>query len=183
MNVAPDSVELQPRRRGYACEAQQPGCAPASQKSGGSAAVPSEEPIMRFQSSDKRIPINAFQAQALIRSRAEDTTRMAKLSEHAPKDRSAVLVLVEGLRHHQWRVALGCALSLGGAKDGAPEAVAGLQRALSHSESSVRGDAAGSLALLTQHAEIDLDVLWQAYQCEDDMPAFLEMGEGSVGRS
>ena len=177
MNVAPDSVELQPRRRGYACEAQQPGCAPASQKSGGSAAVPSEEPIMRFQSSDKRIPINAFQAQALIRSRAEDTTRMAKLSEHAPKDRSAVLVLVEGLGHHQWRVALGCALSLGGAKDGASEAVAGLQRALSHSESSVRGDAAGSLALLTQHADIDLDVLWQAYQCEDDMPAFLEMGK------
>ena len=96
MNAAPDSVELQPRRRGYAYEAQQPARAPASQKSGGSAAVPSEEPIMRFQSSDKRIPINAFQAQALIRSRAEDTTRMAKLSEHAPKERSAVLVLVEG---------------------------------------------------------------------------------------
>ena len=41
----------------------------------------------------------------------------------------------------------------------------------------MRGDAAGSLALLTQHADIDLDVLWQAYQCEDDMPAFLEMGK------
>ena len=131
---------------------------------------------MRFASVDQRIPITAAKVQALISAPREDTQRMTELSRHAPLDEEAVLALVQGLKHKEWRVALGCALSLGGADEGAEHAVGGLQQALAHEESSLRGDAAGSLNLLAQKTDLNLDLVWEAYINETAPLAFIEMG-------